>query len=120
MVDIKICASLDDLRASLTPISHYFGRQPVDEQIKTLQRVLPAHRVHAAWDEGRVVGAAGSYAFELTVPGGHVPTAGVTIVAVLPTRARCPIPSGAVAMPANLRVPCLNSMAFLLPMPSTV
>jgi predicted acetyltransferase len=88
MVDIKICASLDDLRASLTPISHYFGRQPVDEQIKTLQRVMPAHRVHAAWDDGRVVGAAGSYAFELTVPGGHVPTAGVTIVAVLPTHRR--------------------------------
>jgi predicted acetyltransferase len=88
MVDIKLCTSPDDLRAAITPIGHYFGRHPVDEQVKALQRVMPAHRVHAAWDDGRVVGAAGSYAIELTVPGGRVPTAGVTIVAVLPTHRR--------------------------------
>jgi predicted acetyltransferase len=88
MVDIALCASPDDLRAAIMPIWHYFGRQPVDEQVKTLQRVMPAHRVLAAWDDGRVVGAAGSYAFELTVPGGRVPAAGVTIVAVLPTHRR--------------------------------
>src|SRR5215831_13692422 len=89
MIDIKPCTSFDDMRAAVTPISHYFGRQqPLDEYVKTLHRVLPAHRVHAACDDGRVVGAAGSYAFELTVPGGRVPTAGVTIVAVLPTHRR--------------------------------
>src|SRR5215469_3242907 len=88
MIDIKPCASLDDLRAAVTPISHYFGRQPADEYVKTLQRVLPAHRVHAAWDDGRIVGAAGSYALELTVPGGRVPTAGVGFVGVLPTHRR--------------------------------
>jgi len=88
MVDIKLCTSSDDLRAAITPIGHYFGRHPVDEQVKALQRVMPAHRVHAAWDDGRIVGAAGSYAIELTVPGGRVPAAGVTIVAVLPTHRR--------------------------------
>jgi predicted acetyltransferase len=88
MIDIKLCASADDLLAAITPIWHYFGRQPMDEQVKTLQRVMPAHRVHVAWDCGRVVGAAGSYAFELTVPGGRVPAAGVAIVAVLPTHRR--------------------------------
>jgi predicted acetyltransferase len=88
MVDIKLCASPDDLRAAMAPIWHYFGRQPVDEQVKTLQHVMPAHRVHAAWDDGRVVGAVGSYIFRLTVPGGRVPAAGAAIVAVLPTHRR--------------------------------
>jgi predicted acetyltransferase len=88
MVDIKLCASPDDLHAAIAPIGHYFGRQPFDEQVKTFQRVMPAHRVHVAWDNGRVVGAAGSYAFDLTIPGGRVPTAGVSIVAVLPTHRR--------------------------------
>ena len=88
MVEIKLCASPDDLRGAVTPIWHYFGRQPLDEQVKALQRVMPAHRVHTAWDDSRVVGAAGSFAFDLTVPGGCVPAAGVTIVAVLPTHRR--------------------------------
>jgi hypothetical protein len=51
MVDIKLCASPDDLRGAVTPIWHYFGRQPLDEQVQALQRVMPALRVHTAWDD---------------------------------------------------------------------
>jgi predicted acetyltransferase len=91
-IEITACAFPDDLRAALTPMWHYFGRQPLDEQVATLQQVLPPQRVHAAWDGGRdggrVVGAAGSFAFQLTVPGGRVSAAGVTIVGVLPTHRR--------------------------------
>ena len=88
MVDIRLCSSGDELRAAVTPIWHYFGRQPVDEQVQALQRVMPAHRVHTAWEDGRIVGAAGSFPFDLTVPGGRISAAGVTIVAVLPTHRR--------------------------------
>jgi predicted acetyltransferase len=88
MVDIKLCSSRDELRAAVTPIWHYFGRQPVDEQVQALQRVMPAHRVHTAWEDGGIVGAAGSFPFDLTVPGGRISAAGVTIVAVLPTHRR--------------------------------
>src|SRR5262249_28062868 len=87
-VDIRPCAAPEDLRVGSTPFWHYFGRQPVDEQVGALQRVMPPQRVFAAWDGERVVGAAGSFAFALTVPGGRVPAAGVTIVAVLPTHRR--------------------------------
>jgi predicted acetyltransferase len=77
------------MRAAVSPIWHYFGRSaPSDEQIESLARVLPAERVHAAWDGERVVGGAGAFPFELTVPGGRVRAAGVTVVGVLPTHRR--------------------------------
>jgi predicted acetyltransferase len=88
MVDIRICASVDELRAGITPIWHYFGRRPVDDHLHALQRVLPLDRVHLACEDGNIVGAVGSFPFELTVPGGRVSAAGVTIVAVLPTHRR--------------------------------
>lgn len=45
-------------------------------------------RAVAAFDGGRPVAFSAAYEFELTVPGGAVPTAGVTWVAVLPTHRR--------------------------------
>jgi predicted acetyltransferase len=44
--------------------------------------------VHAAWDDGVAVGGAGAFSFKLTVPGGRLPAAGVTVVGVLPTHRR--------------------------------
>jgi predicted acetyltransferase len=45
-------------------------------------------RAVSAFDGERPVGFSASYEFELSVPGGSVPTAGVTWVAVLPTHRR--------------------------------
>jgi GNAT superfamily N-acetyltransferase len=45
-------------------------------------------RVYAAWESGRAVGGLGAIPFQLTVPGGRVPAAGVTIAGVLPTHRR--------------------------------
>src|SRR5262249_10177356 len=67
---------------------HYLGRVPGDEYGAALQRVMPRHRVHTASDGGRIIGAAGSFPFELAVPGGRTSAAGVTLVAVLPTHRR--------------------------------
>jgi len=73
----------------VSPIWHYFGRTgPNENQIAPLTRVLPTERVHAVWDDDRVVGGAGAFPFTLTVPGGRVRAAGVTVVGVLPTHRR--------------------------------
>jgi len=77
------------MRAAVSPIWYYFGRsRPSDEQIDSLARVLPPERVYAAWDGASVVGGAGAFPFELTVPGGRVRAAGVTVVGVLPSHRR--------------------------------
>ncbi len=87
--DVRACSSRDELRAAATPISHYFGRTaPTEEQFERVARLMPTSRAYAAWEDGRAVAGAGSFPFELTIPGGRIPAAGVTIVGVLPTHRR--------------------------------
>ncbi len=50
--------------------------------------LLPLDRMYGAWSNDAIVGGAGSFPFDLTVPGGALPTAGVTVVGVLPTHRR--------------------------------
>ena len=87
-IEIGICASVDELAGAFTPISHYFGGPPSAEEAERFARIFDYRRTWRAKENGAVVGAAGSHAFELTVPGGAVPAAGVTIVGVLPTHRR--------------------------------
>ena len=49
---------------------------------------LPIERMHAAARTASIVGGAGAFPFELTVPGAVVPTAGVTVVGTFPTHRR--------------------------------
>src|SRR5215475_9862834 len=49
---------------------------------------MPHERMHAAFEDGRVVGGAGAFPYELSVPGGSLPCAGVTAVGVHPTHRR--------------------------------
>jgi GNAT superfamily N-acetyltransferase len=73
----------------MAPIRYYFGRSaPNEGQAERFTRVLPPERIYAAWEGSRAVGGLGAFPFELTVPGGRVPAAGVTVAAVLPTHRR--------------------------------
>jgi predicted acetyltransferase len=86
--EIRTCASIEDLRSAVSPIWQYFGRVPSDEQVEHFARVMPLERARTVWDGRQLVGGAGSFAFDLTVPGGRVPASGVTIVGVVPTHRR--------------------------------
>src|SRR5919198_3946789 len=87
MLEVRPCRP-EEFRGGSSPIFHSFGRAPTEEAAESIGRLLPADRLHAAWEDGVVVGGAGAYPFELTVPGGRVPAAGVTLVGVLPTHRR--------------------------------
>ena len=52
---------------------HFFGGGPDDERAERFAKVLPLERMHAAFDGDAVVGGAGAFPFQLTVPGGVVP-----------------------------------------------
>ena len=81
-------------RATLAAGNSAFGEQLRDEDFELFRREIPAGRVVAGYDDGRPVGLAASIAFELTIPGGAVPTAGITWVGVLPTHRRRGLLSG--------------------------
>jgi predicted acetyltransferase len=88
-IQVRPCASIEEQREAMRGIWHYFGRSaPRDDQLQSLARLMPFERMHAAWDDGRIVGGAGAFPFLLTVPGGRVRAAGVSVVGVLPTHRR--------------------------------
>ena len=85
---VRTTRDLDEYAAAASAIGHYFGWVPTDEDARRFVQVLPLDRMHAVWDDGAVVAGAGAFPFGLTVPGGELPCAGVTVVGVLPSHRR--------------------------------
>ena len=87
--DVPPTAELDEFRRAVGAIGHYFGGWPADdESAQRFSSNLPLERMHATFDGERIVGGAGAFPFELTIPGGTVRCGGVTVVGVLPTHRR--------------------------------
>jgi len=85
---VRAVRDLDEFGAAVGAIGHYFGWVPEPEDAERFSRLLPPDRLHAAFEGSEVIAGAGAFPFELTVPGGPVPCAGVTVVGVLPTHRR--------------------------------
>jgi predicted acetyltransferase len=86
--DVAPAASEQDFREALFAIGQYFGGTTEDEMNDVFLKTVELDRMHAARENGTIVGGAGAFTFELTVPGGSVPCAGVTTVGVYPTHRR--------------------------------
>ena len=87
-IEIRECSSLENLGKAFSPISHYFGGDPSSEEMTRIEQVFDYRRAIYASENGLSVGGAAAHAYELTVPGGTVPAAGITIVGVKPTHRR--------------------------------
>jgi predicted acetyltransferase len=88
MFDVRPCADQDEYGRAVGAIGQYFNPPPSEEFLEELARLMPHDRMHAAFEEGAIVGGAGAFPFELSVPGGSLPCAGVTAVGVHPTHRR--------------------------------
>ncbi len=88
-IEVRPCASVEELRRAVDVISHYFGSETTLEDAERFATWLEVERMHIALDGDRIVGGAGAFSYEMSVPGGaSVPAAGVTVVGVLPTHRR--------------------------------
>jgi predicted acetyltransferase len=85
---IRTVRDLDEQAAAFSAIGHYFGWSPTREDAERFSPLLPADRMHAVFDGGEIVAGAGAFPFDLTVSGGALPCAGVTVVGVLPSHRR--------------------------------
>jgi predicted acetyltransferase len=65
-----------------------FGFEPHEEEIERWSRTLEPERLLWFSDGDLKVATAGAFSFRLTIPGGEVPAAGVTMVGVLPSHRR--------------------------------
>lgn len=87
-IDIRPPAE-DELRDAMIAAETAFGVGALEDvDWERERKALPVSRALAAFDGGKPVALAGAYAFDLTVPGGELPCAGVTWVGVLPTHRR--------------------------------
>ena len=88
MFDVRACADQDEYGRAIGAIGQYFNPPPSEELYERWVKMLPHERMHAAFEDGAIVGGAGAFPFELSVPGGSLPCAGVTAVGVHPTHRR--------------------------------
>jgi predicted acetyltransferase len=88
-VRIRTARDRAEYTAALGAIGHYFGgAYSGPEDVERFARLLPHQRMHAAFDGEKIVGGAGAFPLRLSVPGGELSCAGVTVVGVLPTHRR--------------------------------
>ncbi|MBV8562105.1 MAG: GNAT family N-acetyltransferase, partial [Actinobacteria bacterium] len=101
MPEIRTVRDHDEFSRAVGAIGQYFSPPPGPEMLERFGQILPEERVHAAFDGGEIVGGAGAFPLDFSVPGGSLPCGGVTIVGVLPTHRRRGVLRG--LMDAQLR-----------------
>jgi predicted acetyltransferase len=87
-LEVRPCESVSEYRDALGAIGEYGTWQPTDEDLERFRLTLPIDRLHAAFDGAQALGGAGAFDHEVSVPGGSVACAGVTVVGVYPTHVR--------------------------------
>jgi predicted acetyltransferase len=87
-LEIRTVADTPEFIEAMTAIGQYFGWHPTTEQAENFLKNLDRARMLVAREDGTVAGGAGAFTFDLSIPGGSVATAGVTVVGVYPTHRR--------------------------------
>ncbi|HVA29922.1 MAG TPA: GNAT family N-acetyltransferase [Gaiellaceae bacterium] len=86
--EVRPTCDLEEFGRAIFGIAQYFGAAPDEERLGRFARVLELERMHAAWENGAIVGGAGAFTFDFSVPGASLPCAGVTVVGVYPAHRR--------------------------------
>lgn len=86
-IEIRTCTR-EELPTFMRTLEGAFGHDISNENVERHMNVMDADRMHGAFDGDELVGTAGVYPFTLTIPGGRIPAAGVTMVGVLPSHRR--------------------------------
>src|SRR3954462_10670079 len=86
-VDVRPCTH-EDYLDGLAPIFQFFGHRPDEETRARFEPLMPPERLLVARAGGVAVGGAGAFPFRISVPGGDVDAAGVSVVGVSPTHRR--------------------------------
>ncbi len=88
MLEVRPVRDHEEFGRAVNGIGQYFSPPPGEEMLARFAQILPYERMHAAFQEGEIVGGAGAFPFDLSVPGGSLPCGGVTVVGVYPTHRR--------------------------------
>jgi predicted acetyltransferase len=86
--EVRPSKDLKEYGDAIFGIGQYFGAAPDEERLQRFSKVLDIDRMHAAFEDGEIVGGGGAFTYDFSVPGGTLPCAGVTVVGVYPTHRR--------------------------------
>src|SRR5919112_3572433 len=78
----------DEIPAFVESVFAAFHNDVSEHEMERWTKVLEPERILVSRDRGRIVAGTGIFSRRLTVPGGEVPVAGVTLVGVRPTHRR--------------------------------
>ena len=70
--DVRATSSAEEYADAIYAIGQYFGGPLTEERVERFKQVLPFARMHAAWEDGQIVGGAGAFPFRMSVPGGEL------------------------------------------------
>lgn len=87
MIDVRTITAAE-VDAWQVHLETSFGGDATPEELAEWRPLVDPARSHGAFDGGRLVGTAAVFTFDMTVPGGPAPCAGVTGVSVSPTHRR--------------------------------
>lgn len=85
--EVKV-ATPERLGDVLRAVESVFGDEVSDGEVERYRSTIDIDRVIYVEDDGDVVAGAGAYTFRSAVPGGNLPTGGVTLVGVKPSHRR--------------------------------
>lgn len=85
--ELRPCTQ-EELADLIETLRGAFSSGPKDEDTERMSRVLDPERTLGVFDDKTMVATAGAFSFVLTIPGGEIPAAGVSVVGVLPSHRR--------------------------------
>ena len=85
---VRACTSPEESAAAIRACEVAFGWGVSDKDMEMWQQIFEHERVFGVYAGERLVGAGANYSFDLTIPGGTLPTAGVTLIGVKPSHRR--------------------------------
>lgn len=78
----------DELQTAIEVCELAFSSEVHESDLQAWSQLLEWNRTFVATDGDMIVGTGGNYTLEMSVPGGAIPVAGLTMVGVLPTHRR--------------------------------
>ena len=87
-VEFEVRPFEGSLKAWFDAVNISFGQRVVEDDLPVVEAYTELDRALAAYAGDRIVGTAGIFTLDVSVPGGQLPAAGVTMVGVHPTHRR--------------------------------
>lgn len=87
-IEIRRAGESEEVKKLCAVCELTFGVEASDEDLESLAGLMDPNRMFGAYDGDQIVGSAGNWTLEMTIPGGTLPAAGVTLIGVLPSHRR--------------------------------